>query len=84
MIKSELVLRLRARNPHLYQRDIEKIVDAILQQITRALAQGDRVELRGFGAFFFHEAVQGTQRAQSSIRCSGVRACEGTTVFQDR
>ena len=51
MIKSELVQRLAARNPHLYQRDIENIVDAILGEITDALARGDRVELRGFGAF---------------------------------
>ena len=51
MIKSELVLRLRARYPHLYERDIEKVLDAILKRITGALALGDRVELRGFGAF---------------------------------
>src|SRR6516165_1473457 len=51
MIKSELVLRLRARYPHLYQRDIERVVDAIFNQIIGALARGDRVELRGFGAF---------------------------------
>jgi integration host factor subunit beta len=40
MIKSELVLRLRARYPHLYQRDIEKVIDAILAQIIGALARG--------------------------------------------
>ena len=51
MIKSELVQRMAARNPHLYQRDVEKIVDAILDEIIAALANGDRVELRGFGAF---------------------------------
>ena len=51
LIKSELVQRLAARNPHLYQRDVENIVDAILGEITEALARGDRVELRGFGAF---------------------------------
>ncbi len=51
MIKSELVQRLAARNPHLYQRDIENIVDAILGEIANALSRGDRVELRGFGAF---------------------------------
>ena len=51
MIKSELVRRMTARNPHLYQRDIEHIVDAILDEIVGALANGDRVELRGFGAF---------------------------------
>lgn len=51
MIKSELVQRIADRNPHLYLRDVEKIVNAILDEITSALARGDRVELRGFGAF---------------------------------
>ncbi|MGH2342051.1 integration host factor subunit beta [Segnochrobactraceae bacterium EtOH-i3] len=51
MIKSELVQKLAERNPHLYQRDVENIVNAILDEITQALVNGDRVELRGFGAF---------------------------------
>ena len=51
MIKSELVQRIATRNPHLYQRDVENIVNAILDEITNALTRGDRVELRGFGAF---------------------------------
>lgn len=51
MIKSELVQRLAEQNPHLYQRDIENIVNAILDEIVKALGRGDRVELRGFGAF---------------------------------
>ena len=51
MIKSELVQAIAAENPHLYQRDVEHIVNAILEAITEALARGDRVELRGFGAF---------------------------------
>ncbi len=51
MIKSELVQRISSQNPHLYQRDIEKIVGAILDEIVEALGRGDRVELRGFGAF---------------------------------
>ena len=51
MIKSELVQRIADRNPHLYLRDVEKIVNAILDEITNALSRGDRVELRGFGAF---------------------------------
>ena len=51
MIKSELVLRVAAQNPHLYQRDVETIVGAVLDTIADALARGDRVELRGFGAF---------------------------------
>ena len=62
LIKSELVQRLAARNPHLYQRDIEIIVDAILGEITDAMARGDRVELRGFGAFSTRERQARTGR----------------------
>ncbi|MDB5535014.1 MAG: integration host factor, beta subunit [Hyphomicrobiales bacterium] len=51
MIKSELVQRIADKNPHLYHRDVENIVNAILGEITNALSRGDRVELRGFGAF---------------------------------
>lgn len=51
MIKSELVQAIAEKNPHLYQRDVENIVNAIFDEITHALARGDRVELRGFGAF---------------------------------
>src|ERR1700749_1504845 len=51
MIKSELVQRIAEHNPHLYQRDVENIVNEILDEIVAALARGDRVELRGFGAF---------------------------------
>ena len=51
MIKSELVQRISSQNPHLYQRDVENIVNAILGEIVAAMARGDRVELRGFGAF---------------------------------
>ena len=51
MIKSELIERISSQNPHLYQRDIEKVVNAILDEIVEALRRGDRVELRGFGAF---------------------------------
>ena len=51
MLKSELIERIAAQNPHLYQRDVEKIVNAILDTITIGLARGDRVELRGFGVF---------------------------------
>ena len=51
MIKSELIQKIAAQNPHLYRQDVERIVNTILNEIVRAMARGDRVELRGFGAF---------------------------------
>lgn len=51
MIKSELVAKISQANPHLYQRDVERIVNTVFGEISHALARGDRVELRGFGAF---------------------------------
>lgn len=55
MIKSELVQKIAEANPHLYQRDVENIVNSVLGEITAALARRDRVELRGFGAFSVKE-----------------------------
>ncbi|MEM6846670.1 MAG: integration host factor subunit beta [Pseudomonadota bacterium] len=51
MIKSELITRLAAKNPHLYQREVEGVVNAIFKEIADAMRDGNRVELRGFGAF---------------------------------
>jgi integration host factor subunit beta len=51
MIRSELVQKIADENPHLYQRDVERIVATIFDEIIEAMARGDRVELRGFGAF---------------------------------
>ncbi|PWE18189.1 integration host factor subunit beta [Marinicauda salina] len=51
MIKSELIDKLAQAHPHLYQRDVERIVNVVLEEIAEALERGDRVELRGFGAF---------------------------------
>lgn len=51
MTKSELIQRIAEMNPHLYHRDVERIVNTIFEEITQALTRGDRVELRGFGAF---------------------------------
>jgi integration host factor subunit beta len=62
MTKSELIARLAAANPHLYQRDMERIVATIFEEITAALARGDRVELRGFGAFSVKERGSRTGR----------------------
>ncbi|TDI61870.1 MAG: integration host factor subunit beta [Alphaproteobacteria bacterium] len=55
MIKSELIAKLSRINPHLYQRDIERIVSTFFSTITEALERGERVELRGFGAFSVKE-----------------------------
>ena len=51
MIRSELIQKIADENPHLYQRDVERIVNTIFDEITGAMASGNRVELRGFGAF---------------------------------
>jgi integration host factor subunit beta len=51
MIKSELIQKIAEENPHLYQRDVERIVGTIFEEIIDAMAEGHRVELRGFGAF---------------------------------
>lgn len=51
MIKSELIEKIANINPHIVQRDVEQVVNVIFDEIIEALARGDRVELRGFGAF---------------------------------
>ncbi len=62
MIKSELIQKLADENPHLFQRDVERIVSSVFDEITNALAAGDRVELRGFGAFSVKERDARTGR----------------------
>ena len=61
MIKSELIQKIAEENPHLYQRDVERIVGTIFDKIIDAMEEGHRVELRGFGAFSVkrREARQG-------------------------
>jgi integration host factor subunit beta len=51
MIRSELIQKVAEENPHLFQRDVERIVNTVFEEIIEAMARGDRVELRGFGAF---------------------------------
>jgi integration host factor subunit beta len=51
MIRSELIQKIAEENPHLYQRDVERIVGVVFDRIIGAMAAGQRVELRGFGAF---------------------------------
>jgi integration host factor subunit beta len=55
MTKSELIQRLSAANPHLHNQDLERVVNTVLEEISEALTRGERVELRGFGAFSVRE-----------------------------
>jgi integration host factor subunit beta len=76
MIKSELIQRIASQNPHLYQRDIENIVSAILDEMVEALRRGDRVELRGFGTFSakIREARQGRNPRTGAVVAVGKKA----------
>jgi integration host factor subunit beta len=60
--KSDLIKRLAEANPHLLQRDVERIVATVFDEIAEALARGDRVELRGFGAFSVRQRSARTGR----------------------
>lgn len=51
MIRSELIQKISDENPHLFRRDVERIVNTVFEEIIGAMERGDRVELRGFGAF---------------------------------
>jgi integration host factor subunit beta len=62
VLKSELIQRLSAQNPHLRQDDVEKILNGMLDAITAAMARGDRVELRGFGVFSARNRAARTSR----------------------
>ncbi|MBZ0325768.1 MAG: integration host factor subunit beta [Alphaproteobacteria bacterium] len=71
MTKSELIQSLAEKNPHLYQRDVERIVATIFEEIGAALMRGDRVELRGFGAFSVKQRnarIGRNPRTGSSVR----------------
>jgi nucleoid DNA-binding protein len=80
MTKSELVQRLRANNPHLYERDVEMIVNIIFGQIAAALARDERVELRGFGAFSVKR--KSPHRPQSGYWRGDPGERQGLCVFQ--
>ena len=62
MTKSELISKIAEENPHLFMRDVERIVETIFEEITSALVAGNRVELRGFGAFSVKEREARTGR----------------------
>jgi integration host factor subunit beta len=62
MIKSELVQKIADKNPHLYHRDVERIVNRVFDEIISSMKDGHRVELRGFGAFSVKERQARTGR----------------------
>ena len=62
LIKSKLIQNITEENPHLFGRDVERIVNTIFNEITQSLANGKRVELRGFGAFSVQHRKQRTGR----------------------
>ena len=62
LIKSKLIQNITEENPHLFVRDVERIVNTIFNEITQSLANGKRVELRGFGAFSVQHRKQRTGR----------------------
>ena len=76
MMKSELVKRIASQNPHLFERDIEKIVNAILDEMIEALRRGGRIELRGFGMFSakLREARQGRNPKTGAVVAVGKKA----------
>src|SRR6516165_978750 len=76
MMKSELVKRIASQKPHLFERDIEKIVNAILDEMIEALRRGDRVELREFGMFSakLREARQGRNPKTGAVVAVGKKA----------
>ena len=79
MKRSELVDELAKEYPHLYHRDIEKVVDVFYSSIADALANGQRVELRGFGAFSIKE--RGPRIARNPKNGDRVAVSSKKTVF---
>jgi integration host factor subunit beta len=55
MTKSELIEQLAETNAYLSKKESEVVVNTIFDSITTALAEGDRVEIRGFGSFSVRE-----------------------------
>ena len=83
MIRSELIQKIAEENPHLFQRDVERIVNTIFDEIIEAMARGDRVELRGFGAFSVKTA-RCPHRAQPAHRRGGRCRGKACALLQDR
>jgi integration host factor subunit beta len=79
MIKSDLIQQIASQNRHLYHRDIEKIVSAIFEEIVEALRRGDRVELRGFGAF--SAKIRGARKGRNPRTVAEVQVAQKVLPF---
>jgi integration host factor subunit beta len=87
MIRSELIQKIADENPNLTQRDVEKIVSTVFDEIIGALARGDRVELRGFGAFSVksRDARQGRNpRTGDAVAVEAKTSTPATTTAMKR
>lgn len=89
MTKSELVAKLAGQYPQLYMRDIETVVDTIISEMSDALVRGDRVELRGFGAFSVKERdarIGRNPRTGESVKVAAKRmpAFKAGKMLRDR
>jgi integration host factor subunit beta len=81
MVKSELVSQLALLNPHLTHADVERVVETVLNEISAKLADGGRVELRGFGAF---SVRQREARLGRNPRTGASVAVDGKSVVHFR
>ena len=79
MIRSELVQKLMDENPHLSQRDVERVISTIFEEIITTMANGDRVELRGFGAFSVKK--RGSRQGRNPRTCAAVSVEEKHVPF---
>jgi integration host factor subunit beta len=70
MLKPELVKLISVRNPHLDQRDVEKIVNVLIDEIIAAMARGARVELRDFGVASESEGSSQSRASEGSSQCN--------------
>ncbi|MDO9142200.1 MAG: integration host factor subunit beta [Methylobacter sp.] len=62
MVKSELVRVLSTKQPDMDARDVELAINCMLEQMSTALEQGERIEIRGFGSFSLHHIPARTTR----------------------
>jgi integration host factor subunit beta len=78
MIKSELILCIAEQNRHLYEREVEAVVNTILERISGALVAGNRVELRGLGTFSLR--ARGARQGRNPKTGAAVPIAEKKTV----